>query len=58
MSDFLTLANFACVEYGYKENADLVGALNVLRAGHAQLACGDVSSMKTEILSLTTKNRD
>ena len=25
----------------YEENADLVGAINVLRAGHARLACGD-----------------
>ena len=36
-----TQASFVCVECGYKENADLVGALNVLRAGHAQLACGE-----------------
>ncbi len=33
---------FLCVECGYKENADFVGALNVLRAGHARLACGDI----------------
>ncbi len=37
-----TQADFACVECGYRENADFVGALNVLRAGHAQLACGDI----------------
>ncbi|WP_189467651.1 RNA-guided endonuclease InsQ/TnpB family protein [Litchfieldella qijiaojingensis] len=30
---------FACVECGFEENADLVGAINVLRAGHARLAC-------------------
>ena len=32
-------ARFACVECGFEENADLVGAINVLRAGHARLAC-------------------
>lgn len=32
-------ARFACVDCGYKANADLVGAINVLRAGHARLAC-------------------
>ena len=30
---------FECVECGFKENADVVGAINVLRAGHARLAC-------------------
>ncbi len=30
---------FACVECGFEENADLVGAINVLRAGHARFAC-------------------
>ena len=34
-----TQARFACVECGFVENADLVGAINVLRAGHARLAC-------------------
>ena len=34
-----TQARFACVECGYEDNADLVGAINVLRAGHARLAC-------------------
>ncbi len=34
-----TQANFACVACGYEENADLVGAINILRAGRAQLAC-------------------
>lgn len=32
-------ALFACVECGFEENADLVGAVNVLRAGHARFAC-------------------
>ncbi|MCL4722842.1 MAG: transposase [Rhodocyclaceae bacterium] len=34
-----TQAQFACVECGYEENADVVGAINVLRAGHARFAC-------------------
>jgi putative transposase len=34
-----TQARFACVECGFEENADLVGAINVLRAGHARCAC-------------------
>ena len=36
-----TQTQFACVKCGFKENADLVGAINILRAGHARLACGD-----------------
>jgi putative transposase len=32
-------AKFECVECGFEENADVVGAINVLRAGHARLAC-------------------
>ena len=35
-----TQAKFECVECGYGENADLVGAINILAAGHAVLACG------------------
>ncbi len=34
-----TQARFACGECGFEENADLVGAINVLRAGHARCAC-------------------
>ena len=34
-----TQAEFACVECGYRNHADLVGAINVLRAGHARIAC-------------------
>jgi putative transposase len=44
-------AVFACVECGYSENADLVGAINVLRAGHARLTCqvnGEVSRQQQE----------
>ncbi|MEK7352729.1 MAG: transposase [Nitrospirota bacterium] len=35
-----TQARFACVECGYENHADLVGALNIVAAGHAVLACG------------------
>jgi len=35
-----TQAKFECVECGFAANADLVGAINVLAAGHAVLACG------------------
>ncbi|MCP3726188.1 transposase [Paraburkholderia sp. CNPSo 3272] len=36
-----TQALFACVSCGYEANADQVGAINVLAAGHAVLACGE-----------------
>ena len=35
----LTQARFACVCCGYEANADVVGAINILRAGHARSAC-------------------
>ena len=34
-----TQARFRCVTCGFEENADVVGAINILRAGHARLAC-------------------
>ena len=34
-----TQARFECVACSFEENADVVGAINVLRAGHARLAC-------------------
>ena len=33
-------ASFVCVSCGYSSNADEVGAINILRAGRARLACG------------------
>lgn len=43
-----TQAVFCCVACGYKANADLVGAMNVLARGHRVLACGeDVSRVKS-----------
>jgi putative transposase len=38
-----TQAQFECTSCGFRENADLVGAMNVLRAGHARLACAETS---------------
>ena len=35
-----TQALFACVQCGYTENADVVGAMNVLQRGHALSAAG------------------
>ncbi|WP_443193661.1 zinc ribbon domain-containing protein [Mycetohabitans sp. B46] len=32
-------AQFRCVACGFEENADLVGAINLLRVGHARCAC-------------------
>jgi len=38
-----TQARFACVECGYENNADLVGAINVLERGQRLLACGELA---------------
>ncbi len=46
-----TQAQFVCVDCGYENNADVVGAINVLERGHRLLACGDGAlspSMKQE----------
>jgi putative transposase len=34
-----TQERFACVQCGFQDNADRVGAINILRAGHARCAC-------------------
>ncbi|RKT98656.1 cytosine methyltransferase, partial [Burkholderia sp. Nafp2/4-1b] len=31
----------ACIECGFEENADVVGAINVLARGHRVAACGE-----------------
>jgi putative transposase len=36
-----TQAQFACVECGFGENADVVGAINILARGHRVAACGE-----------------
>ena len=37
----LTQAQFRCVDCGYENNADAVGAINVLERGYRLLACGE-----------------
>ena len=37
----LTQAQFLCVDYGYENHADVVGAINVLERGYRLLACGE-----------------
>jgi len=47
-----TQADFKCVCCGYKNNADIVGALNILARGHRVLACGETvlaDSVKQEL---------
>ncbi len=34
-------AKFSCVECGYEENADVVGAITIFERGHRLLACGE-----------------
>ena len=37
----LTQSDFECIVCGYQNNADHVGALNILARGHCVLACGE-----------------
>ncbi len=39
-----TQARFVCVDCGHEENADVVGAKNVLARGHRVAACGEDGS--------------
>ena len=52
-----TQATFLCVDCGYKNHADVVGAINILERGHRLLACGDAvqsgRSMKQEPTEVT-----
>ena len=54
-----TQAKFACVDCGYENNADMVGAINVLERGHRLLACGELAqsgrSVKQEPAEATTQ---
>lgn len=38
-------SQFECQECGYTENADINGARNILAAGHAVLACGEMAAL-------------
>lgn len=39
----LTQTEFLCVSCGYENNADVVGAINILERGHRLLACGELA---------------
>ena len=47
-----TQAKFVCTSCGYQANADVNAAMNILAAGYAVIACGEVAqsgaSMKQE----------
>ena len=40
-----TQEKFICVECGYANNADVVGAINILEQGHCLLACGELGQL-------------
>ena len=44
-----TQANFECVECGYIENADVVGALNILERGRAIVQAKNLSGRDTAV---------
>jgi putative transposase len=56
----LTQAKFLCVDCGYENNADVVGAINVLERGYRLLACGESAqsgrSVKQEPTEATHKS--
>jgi putative transposase len=39
----LTQAKFLCVDCGYENHGDLVGAINILERGYRLLACGEMA---------------
>ncbi|MBP0623438.1 RNA-guided endonuclease InsQ/TnpB family protein [Cupriavidus consociatus] len=41
----LTQAKFACIECGFEDNADVVGAVNILARGHRVAACGESAQL-------------
>jgi len=55
-----TQSTFLCVDCGYENNADVVGAINILARGHRVLACGEMAqlghSMKQEPTEATGKS--
>ncbi|TCG09459.1 cytosine methyltransferase [Paraburkholderia steynii] len=57
----LTQAKFACVECGFEEHADVVGAINTLARGHRVAACGEAvlsgPSVKQEPTEVTMRGR-
>lgn len=55
----ITQAVFLCVDCGYENNADVVGASNILARGYRVLACGELAqsgrSVKQEPAEATTQ---
>ncbi len=55
-----TQAKFLCVDCGYENHADVVGAINVLERGYRLLACGEMApsgrSMKQEPAEATGRS--
>ena len=47
--------SFLCLGCGHFENADLNAAKNILRAGHAQLACGELVQLDLSLKQEPTK---
>ena len=45
-SESLTQADFVCVSCGHTDDADVNAAINILRAGHSRLACGEVGAVR------------
>ena len=46
-------SEFCCTQCGYQANADHIGAINVLRAGHARLACSAAQVAEFALANLT-----
>ena len=42
----MTQAGFVCVRCGHADDADVNAAINILRAGHARLACGEIGAIR------------
>ena len=52
-----TQSKFLCVKCGYKNNADRVGAINILRVGQTRSACGSVEAASTQVNRTARKRR-
>ncbi|KXS55390.1 MAG: IS605 family transposase OrfB [Marinobacter sp. T13-3] len=50
-------ARFQCVQCGFKEHADLVGAINIKARGHRVLACG-VAGLPASMKQEPVRNRE
>ncbi|GAC30618.1 RNA-guided endonuclease InsQ/TnpB family protein [Brumicola pallidula] len=53
----LTQAQFLCVDCGYANNADVVGAINVLERGYRLLACGESAQSGRSVKQEPTEGR-